>query len=136
MARAAARRSLAAFRISIALGSSTGWTVGAAAFFDALAGLAACGVGCDCWAYPLVVRNTPSVSSSAHLKNLSRIIIPPDEHTLPLPFDGEGEKTPSCLASQTPGLRHHTEAAGIRVAHPYPPQSRSLDSGRPVPHYH
>src|SRR5215510_11843181 len=93
MVRAAARRSLAAFRISIALGSSTGSTVGAAAFFDDLAGLAACGAGGDCWAYPLVVRHTPSVSSSAHLRNLSRIIIPPDEHTLPPPSMGEGRKT-------------------------------------------
>src|SRR5215510_9084578 len=100
MARAAARRSLAAFKSSMALGSSTGATAGAAAFFDDLAGLAACGVGCDCWAYPLVVRNTPSVSSSAHLRNLSRLIIPPDEHTLPLPLDGGGEK--NCCPGTSP----------------------------------
>jgi hypothetical protein len=73
--------SLAAFKISIALGSSTGTTAGAAAFFDALAGLTgffACGAGCGCWAYPLVARHTPSTSSSAYLRNVFRFIMPPD----------------------------------------------------------
>src|SRR5215475_4703743 len=78
MVRAVARRSLAAFRISSALGSSTGATAGAGAFFDALAGLAAGGAGGDCWAYPLVARHTPSASNSVYLRDLSRIIMPPD----------------------------------------------------------
>jgi len=59
IARAAARQSLAAFRSSRALGSSTGATAGAAAFFDDMAGLAACGVYGG-WACPLVVRHTPN----------------------------------------------------------------------------
>src|SRR5262247_3212802 len=77
MARAAARRSLAAFGSSMALGSSTGATSGAAAFFDALAGLAACGAGCGGWACPLVARHTPNASSSAYFRDLSRIIMAP-----------------------------------------------------------
>src|SRR5262245_36779589 len=81
MAWAAARRSLAAFRISIALGSSTGSTAGAGAFCGALAGFFAGGAGCGCWAFPLVARHTPSASSSTYLRDLSQIIRPPDEHT-------------------------------------------------------
>src|SRR5262252_7658161 len=84
MAWAAARRSLAAFRISIALGSSTGSTAGAGAFCGALAGFFAGGAGCGCWAYTLVARHTPNASSSTYLRNLSRIIKPPDAHTFDL----------------------------------------------------
>src|SRR5262245_29134333 len=84
MAWAAARRSLAAFRISIALGSSTGSTAGAGAFCGALAGFFAGGTDGCCCAYPLVARHTPNASSSMYLRDLSRIIRPPDEHTFDL----------------------------------------------------
>lgn len=60
IARAAARQSLAAFRSLRALGSSTGATAGAAAFFDDMAGLVACSAGSGGWACPLVVRHTPN----------------------------------------------------------------------------
>jgi hypothetical protein len=67
IARAAARQSLAAFRSLRALGSSTGATAGAAAFFDDMAGLVACSAGSGGWACPLVVRHTHNTSSSAYL---------------------------------------------------------------------
>src|ERR1019366_1327868 len=70
---AAASRAHAAFRISIALGSSTGAGAGSA-WTDALAGFEALDAGCGCWALAIAVTSTPNVSSRAYPVGLYRFI--------------------------------------------------------------
>src|SRR5208282_1040007 len=75
---AAASRAHAAFRISIALGSSTGGGAGSA-WTDALAGFEALGAGCGCWALAGAVRSTLNATSSTHPVDLYRIIATNDD---------------------------------------------------------
>src|ERR1019366_9555414 len=70
---AAASRAHAAFRILIALGSSTGGGAGSA-WTDALAGFEALRAGCACCPLAVAVTSKPNVSSRAHPVGLYRFI--------------------------------------------------------------
>src|SRR5208282_154768 len=75
---AAANFAHAAFRISTALGSSTGAGAGSA-WTDALAGLEALGAVCGVWALAGAVRSTLNATSNTRPVDLYRIVATNDD---------------------------------------------------------